>query len=89
MNVSELIERLEDMDPDAEVRIAFQPSWPLQYRLGDEIVGEDEISDAEETGDDEEQPDPVRGVVYLSEGGQVYDEPYLPSNVRRAIGWVD
>ena len=33
MNVAELIEELEYMDPEAEVRLAFQPSWPFQYTI--------------------------------------------------------
>lgn len=31
MKVCELQDILEYMDPDAEVRLAFQPSYPLQY----------------------------------------------------------
>ena len=38
MNVSELIELLEDMPEDAEVRIAHQPSWPFQLDIG-EVIG--------------------------------------------------
>lgn len=30
MNVREMIEILSEMDPDAEVRLATQPNWPLQ-----------------------------------------------------------
>lgn len=29
MTVSELIEMLEDYDPDMQVKSALQPSWPL------------------------------------------------------------
>lgn len=32
MIVRELIEMLEEMDEESEVRIAFQPTYPLQYR---------------------------------------------------------
>lgn len=35
MRVSDLIERLQDLDPDAEVKLAFQPSWPFQYSVGE------------------------------------------------------
>jgi hypothetical protein len=34
MKVQELVQELEQFDPDAEVRLAFQPSWPLQYHVG-------------------------------------------------------
>lgn len=33
MTVSELIERLESADPDAEVRIMAQESWPFEYAI--------------------------------------------------------
>jgi hypothetical protein len=43
MNIKQLIEELEFVDPDVEVRIAQQPSWPLQYHVGaivqDETTG--------------------------------------------------
>ena len=55
MTVSELISRLEDMDPDAEVRWAAQPSWAFEYSI-----------DALETVEIEGE-----SVVYLSEGEQL------------------
>jgi heme oxygenase len=33
MTAQELIEILEGMDPDAEVRFASQPSWPFEYSI--------------------------------------------------------
>lgn len=33
MNVEELIERLSELDRDAEVRLATQPGWPFEYSL--------------------------------------------------------
>lgn len=33
MTVAELIELLEGADPEAEVRMAIQPSWPLQFEI--------------------------------------------------------
>jgi hypothetical protein len=37
MIVSELIRTLRDMDPEAEVRLAFQPNFPLSYDIGDVV----------------------------------------------------
>lgn len=34
MNVGELMEMLEGMDENAEVRIAYQPNYPLQCAVG-------------------------------------------------------
>lgn len=31
MRVQDLIEELQNMDPEAEVRIATQPSWPFEH----------------------------------------------------------
>ena len=31
MNARDLIEMLEDLDPETEIRLAHQPSWPFEY----------------------------------------------------------
>lgn len=38
MTVKELIPQLEEMNPNAEVRFAFQPNYPFEYRVCDKIV---------------------------------------------------
>lgn len=43
MTVTDLIEQLQEMNPDAKVRFAFQPRYPLEYNVKNEIVqSEDE-----------------------------------------------
>src|SRR6476619_2370499 len=37
MTVGQLIEYLGDLDEDTPVRLAFQPSWPLQYHVSGDI----------------------------------------------------
>jgi len=41
MTVEDLIEELKCMDPEQEVRIAQQPSWPFEYDLSgvQEVAG--------------------------------------------------
>jgi hypothetical protein len=56
MIVAELIRTLQDMDPEAEVRIAIQPSYPMTYAIGD-VVEEEGVRG------------PGSGTVYLAEGG--------------------
>jgi PAS domain-containing protein len=34
MIVNELLAELEHLDGEAEVRLAFQPEWPLEYNAG-------------------------------------------------------
>lgn len=53
MRVRELIEILEDLDPEAEVLVAVQPSWPFEHALDGVAVREDftEMEDG-----DEEEP---------------------------------
>lgn len=53
MIVADLIRTLQDMDPEAEVRLAVQPSYPMSYAIGDVV------DIAEEDG----------MVVYIAEGG--------------------
>ena len=40
MTVEELIQELQYQDPELEVRIASQPSWPFEYKVNG--VGESE-----------------------------------------------
>ncbi len=108
MNVGEMIAELEGLDEDTEVRLAFQPSWPLQYHVADVLEVAADEHDVGEYGvcdtcgaDFSDLDDPTaaveqhlsdtagtgKKVVYVSEGGQLYDEPYLPGHVARELGW--
>lgn len=77
MTVAELLERLEDVDPDAEVRLAIQPSYPFQH----------EIADVVEVTDDDRGDGTTETVVYIAEAGQLWSAPYLPGHVSRELGW--
>lgn len=37
MTTYELIQILNEMDPDAEVKLAVQPSWPFQHSIGEVV----------------------------------------------------
>jgi len=50
MTAAELIERLEDMNPDAEVRLTFQPSWPLVFTAAEVVTGAGECPDCDGEG---------------------------------------
>jgi len=73
LTVSQLIKELEDLDPDAEVRLATQPNWPFEWHLSTTEPGP-----AMQIAVDD-QP-----VVYLVEGEQL---GYLPDTVCRELGW--
>lgn len=75
MTVGELMELLESFSPDAEIRLASQPSWPMEYSLA--TVGSIDADDEDEDGEDGE-------VVYLAEGTQI---GYLPGAVASQLGW--
>ena len=88
MKIAELIERLTELAedfPDAEVRLAIQPSWPFEYSI-ENVVGPYELGEAareraldrgreydpEDVDDDPEDVDDEEPlVVYLAEGGQL------------------
>jgi len=74
MTVRQLIEELEFMNQDAEIRFASQPSWPFEYDIDDVISTEIENR---RTGEAEE-------VVYLAEGCQL---GYLPSEAKNELMW--
>lgn len=71
MTVNELIERLQDIAAaglgEVEVRLAFQPNWPLQFRIGGIALPEDAADETPETP-----------VVYLVEGSSIHESPYAP-----------
>ena len=55
MTVSELIESLEYLDGDAEVRFASQPNWPFEYSIENAVEVEVE----------------GKTVIFLEEGRQL------------------
>jgi len=90
MTVTKLIEALQELEyeyGDAEVRLAFQPSWPLQFNLSRTIVSPLDLEDEEEDDEPAEGDEPKRSIVYLAEAGQPYETPYVPGVVSRALGW--
>lgn len=72
MTVEELVELLEAFDPDAEVRIASQPSAPLAYDI-EAVVDAGNIP--EEPVDDAAEIEGEPGVVYVLEGDQIGRAP--------------
>ena len=80
MTVRELIDILECLEPHTEVRLAFQPSYPLQYYCvgtvsREEFGGADDY--AEHAGSDENEV-----VWLLASSTEVRDpdgSPYFPS----------
>lgn len=73
MTVGELLEALEGMDADVEVRLATQPAWPLQYGVNGAVA----IID----------PDTAQTIVYLGEGDTptADESPYVPAAVADAL----
>ncbi len=78
MKVYDLLNELERFDPDAEVRLMSQPSWPFEYDLRGLVAASEIETEAE--GDDGfyqystgyAPRDGYDGeVVYLLEGAQL------------------
>ena len=74
MTVADLIWQLEQMNPEAEVRFASQPSWPFENDIDSVVSVEVENP---RTGEEVK-------VVYLEEGRQI---GYLPREAKRELGW--
>jgi len=79
MKVHELIEILQDMDPEADVYVMAQESWPFEHSIRG-VCQRQDFTDA----DDEAEPPPEDGDrwrasgsslpandVFIVEGGQV------------------
>jgi hypothetical protein len=91
MTVEELIGILEGFEPTATVRIAQQPNYPLQTSVSD--VVEVEMPTCTICDDDEDDEDEcdcdgaTETFVYIAEGEQVREAPYLPGFAARELGW--
>jgi hypothetical protein len=84
MTVRELIERLDNEDQDATVRLAYQPSWPLQSSFRGVIASSELQPDPEdpEAADFSSYKGSAAEVVWLVEGSQNRDgSPYAPRTV--------
>lgn len=69
MTVRELIGVLEEQDPDAEVRLMIQPSWPFEHAIAGVWTPDEPNPYDDESGflpADTDGP-----VVYLTEGRQL------------------
>jgi len=95
MNVSELIAHLEDCDPDAEVRLATQPSWPFEWSISDIIqplspqaITKHQFDDATDSQRDAWTRQEEEGTVIFVEEG--YEDPPLVVYVAegRQIGYL-
>lgn len=77
MTVQELIDQLECQDPELEVRIAFQPSYPLAAHVAN-IISSEEIGGGEEP--ELEDTIEAKPIVWLAATESVgYNEnPYAP-----------
>ena len=76
MKVSELIELLEEQDPDAEVLVMMQQNWPFECSLAGVTTREEMLrAEREERDDDDYEPRFERGTakndVFLVEGEQL------------------
>jgi hypothetical protein len=77
MKVSELIELLQDQDPDAEVMIMSQESWPFENAVAGVAVREEFVDDDDEDCEDDEREEPryekgtAANDVFLVEGQQL------------------
>lgn len=81
MTVNEMIERLREAADEGfgecEVRLAFQPNWPLQFTVAGIATPDDE---SRAHGEPDEEPDDAASVVYVVEGGHPNDDsPYAPA----------
>lgn len=81
MTVGELKQRLGDYDEDMEIRIAFQPQWPLRGVIQD-VVADTEIFDREVEGGVPAVENTAMGEEYLwiavDQVSSSSENPYAP-----------
>lgn len=73
MTAKDLIEQLQDLDPNTEIRLAIQPNYPFEHEIANELAI---------------LPEDRRGnqVAYLVDAGQI---GYLPPQAAVACGWAE
>lgn len=67
MTVQELRDLLEGMDDDLEVRMAIQPSYPLEFG----VQGVALHSEFRRAEDDDDDPDDFEECVYIVQGEHI------------------
>lgn len=108
LTVNELLDIMQDLADGGqgtdEVRLAFQPSWPLQFGLDYQVVNskydkasEPECPDCGGAWNELECSEckyaryddtDDAGVVYLAQADHSKDSPYLPGWASQALGWT-
>lgn len=95
MTLNELIHRLEiaaeEVGGDAEVRLAYQPTWPLQSHVAGVATSRDLFDEQDDEWPEYDPDDLDHGLdpaddagpvyVWIVDAGQVYDTPYAPRAV--------
>lgn len=81
MKVRDLIELLEATNPEAEVRLATQPHYPLAHTIAG-VASNGEWGDEDEDWDFEEHDEEI---VWIAAGGGVYDAPYAPREIWEVV----
>ena len=71
MKVSDLIQLLEDCDPDANVFIMSQPNWPFEYAVRGAAIREDMESNDDDAGEACRPDGTSANDVFIVEGTQL------------------
>lgn len=87
MRKRDLVEILEELEDDDEVRIAHQPSWPFEYSIDDRAMTvvdiEQRQTDLANSGDDDDGLG--SGMPAGIEGGDTYRISYAAGNAPKKI----
>lgn len=77
MKVRDLIEILEDQDPEAEVLIMSQENWPFENAIAGVAMREDFVDDDEEDEEDEDDEDDEDGTERQYEKGTAPNDVFI------------
>lgn len=101
MTVGQLLEMLEGLDSDTEVRFASQPSYPFEYGIEGvyivDMLGDDDEYTTLEPGEEDDcdsDAEQMENEPPFNEGGKIIvyltessQIGYLPGIVAQTIGW--
>jgi hypothetical protein len=84
VQVRELIDVLEQYDEDAEIRVAFQPSWPLRGKVANVVSSDDNDPEYADPDAERDPADPVREDfvwIAVDQVSSSSENPYAPKEV--------
>ncbi len=91
MTVEQLISELQNYEPDAEVRLAFQPSWPFEHSISevtDGVASEPEVLQDDDGWYVEEDGEQIAGPFMTVADGEAWIERQYGNDDTQSVVYI-